>query len=129
MTLALSTTIRTARAQAIITAAGANAKLKFYDGTRPASGAAVTTQTLLATLVFGSTIGTAASGAIDFDEAGVTQTNSGHVAGTPTWVRLTTSADDFVADLSIPADMTFSGTIATGVNVTLNASTLAEGNA
>jgi len=129
MALALSTTLRTARAQAIITAAGASAKLKFYDGTRPATGAAVTTQTLLATLVFGTTIGTAGSAAIDFDEAGVTQTNSGHVAGTPTWVRLTTSADDFVADLSIPADMTFSGTIATGVDVTLNASTLTEGNA
>lgn len=129
MALAFSTTLRTARAQAIVTAAGANAKMKFYDGTRPASGAATTTQTLLATLVAGTTIGTAASGALDFDEASFTQTNSSHVNGTPTWVRITTSADVFVADLSIPADMTFSGTIANGVNVTLNASTITEGSA
>ncbi len=129
MALAFSTTLRTARAQAIITAAGASAKMKFYDGTRPASGAAITSQTLLGTLVGASTIGTATSGTLDFDEAGFTQSNGSHVSGTPTWVRITTSADVFVADLSIGSDMTFTGTISTGVNITLNASTITEPNA
>ena len=129
MTIAFSTTLRTARAQAIITAAGANAKIKFYDGTRPASGTGIGGSTLLATLIAGATLGSAASGVLDFDEASFTQTAASHVSGTPTWVRITTSADVFVADLSIPGDLTFSGTISTGVNVTLNASTITEGNA
>jgi hypothetical protein len=129
MALAFSTTLRTARAQAIITAAGASAKMKFYDGTRPASGAAITSQTLLGTMTAGATLGTATSGTLDFDESGFTQSNGSHVNGTPTWVRITTSADVFVADLSIGSDMTFTGTISTGVNITLNASTITEGNA
>lgn len=129
MALAFSTTLRTARAQAIITAAGASAKMKFYDGTRPASGAAITSQTLLGTMTAGATLGTATSGTLDFDESGFTQSNGSHVSGTPTWVRITTSADVFVADLSIGSDMTFTGTISTGVNITLNASTITEGNA
>ena len=129
MALAFSTTLRTARAQAIITAAGASAKMKFYNGTRPASGAAITSQTLLGTMTAGATLGTATSGTLDFDESSFTQSNGSHVNGTPTWVRITTSADVFVADLSIGSDMTFTGTISTGVNITLNASTITEGNA
>ena len=58
----------------------------------------------------------------------VTQNNATHVSGTPTWVRITDSADVFVGDLTIGTDMTFSGTVATGTNVTLNASTFTEGN-
>ena len=128
MTIALSTATRNARIQAIITAAGAAAKMKFYDGTRPASGA-VAGGNLLATLTSGSVIGTASGGVLDFDEASFTQTNTNHVNGTPTWVRITTSADVWVADLSIPADMTFTGAITNGLDVTLGACSIAEGNA
>lgn len=127
MALALSTTLRDTRATAIVTAAGASAKIKYYNGTRPATGAAITSQTLLATLVGGAVLGTV-SGAV-LTLGSVTQTNANHVSGTPTWVRITTSADVFVADLSIPGDTTFTGTIATGVDITLNASTITEGNA
>lgn len=129
MSLAFSTALRTARAQAIITAAGAGAKMKFYNGSRPASGAAVTSQVLLATLIGGATIGTAVNGTVDFDEAGFTQSSGSHVAGTATWVRITTSADVFVIDLSIPGDMTVSAAISTGVDIPLNTSTITEGNA
>lgn len=125
MTMALSTTLRTAKAQAMIDAAGANCKMKFYDGTRPATGGAAG-GTLLATLNFTS-LGSAASAVLTFGAA--TQTNSSHVSGTPTWMRITTSADVFVGDFSIPGDVTFTGTIATGVDITLNASTITEGNA
>jgi len=128
MALALSSTLRNTRAQAIITAAGANAKLKFYNGTQPATGGTATT--LLGTLVSGATIGTATSGVIDIDEASFTQTNSSHVSGTPTWVRLTTSADAFVADINIGSGgFTFTGTIATGVDITFGTTTITEGNA
>lgn len=126
MTLALSTTARNARATAIVTAAGASAKIKFYNGTRPATGVAIGAQVLLATLVGGATIGTVASAVLTF--GAVTQNNATHVSGTPTWVRITDSADVFVGDLTIGTDMTFSGTVATGTNVTLNASTFTEGN-
>lgn len=128
MALGLSTTLRTARAQAIIDACGASAKIKFYNGTQPSNGAAAG-GTLLATLTGAATIGTASAGAIDFNEAGFTQSNGSHVSGTPTWVRFTTSADVFVADLNIGGGgMTFTGTIATGVDVTLGATTITEGN-
>jgi hypothetical protein len=125
----LSTTVRTARAQVIIDDAGASATLKFYNGTRPATGGAVTTQTLLATMTGSTTIGTASAGAIDINEAGFTQSSASHVAGTPTWVRLATSGGTVVADLVVGSDITFSGAISTGVDVTLNSSTITEGNA
>lgn len=123
----LAATLRTSRAQAIIDAAGTGAKYKLYNGAIPATGAAPA-GTLLATLTVTGALGTASAGAIDINET-VTQNNASHVSGTPTFVRITTSADVFVADLDIPSPFTFTGTIATGVDVTLNASTLTEGNA
>ena len=120
-----STTLRSARADAIITAAGSGAKLNFYNGTESLTPAG----TLLATLTITGALGTNTSGVIDFNET-VTQTNTSHVAGTPTFVLVTTSAGVAVATLKIGTDMTFSGTIANGVNVTLNAGcTITEGNA
>lgn len=119
------TTLRTARAQAIIDAAGTNPKIKFYTGTESLTPAG----TLLATLTVTGALGTASAGAIDINET-VTQTNSSHVAGTPTFALITTSADVAIATLAISSDMTFSGTIATGVDVTLNTGcTITDGNA
>ena len=118
-----ATTLRTSRAQAVIDAAGTNPKMKFYNGTEALSPAG----TLLATLNITGALGTVTNGVIDWNET-VTQTNSSHVNGTPTFCLITTSADVAVATLAISADMTFSGTIANGVNVTVNASTLTEGN-
>lgn len=126
MTLALVDSLRTTRATDIVTALGANAKIKFYAGTQPAKGGTATT--LLGTLIGGSVIGTVSAGVLTI--GAVTQTNSAHVSGTPTWVRFTTSADAFVADLNIGSGgLTFTGTIATGVDITLGASTITEGNA
>lgn len=120
-----STTLRTARAQAVIDAAGTNPKYKFYNGTESLTPAG----TLLATLTVTGALGSAASGVIDINET-VTQTNSSHVSGTPTFALITTSADVAVATIAIPSDMTFTGTIATGVDVTLTAPcTMTEGNA
>jgi len=120
-----STTLRTARAQAVIDAAGTNPKYKFYNGTESLTPAG----TLLATLTVTGALGSAASGVIDINET-VTQTNSSHVSGTPTFALITTSADVAVATIAIPSDMTFTGTIATGVDVTLTAPcTITEGNA
>lgn len=128
MALALVDTLRTTRATDIVTALGANAKMKFYNGTQPAKGGTATT--LLGTLIGGAVIGTVTNGVIDFTEANFTQTNASHVTGTATWVRFTTSADVFVADLNIGAGgLTFTGTVTTGVDITLGTSTITEGNA
>ena len=121
----LATTLRTTRAQDIITAAGTNPKIKFYTGTESLTPAG----TLLATLTVTGALGTVSAGVIDINET-VTQTNSSHVAGTPTFALITTSADVAVATILIGTDMAFSGTVATGVDVTLTAPcTITEGNA
>lgn len=123
-----SVALRTAWIQAIITQAGANARIRLYNGTRPATGGSPT-GTLLATLIMGAVLGTATSGSLDFDESSMTQTNSTHVSGTPTWLRIETSSGTFVADFSIPGDATFSGSVVANTNVSLNPSTITAPNA
>lgn len=117
----IATGIRTTRAQAIVDAAGTNPKLKFYTGTEALAPAG----TLLGTLNVTGALGTVTSGAIDYNET-VTQTNSSHVSGTPTFCLITTSADVAVHTLAIPSEMSIAGTIVNGVNITWNASTLTE---
>lgn len=130
--LSFSTAVRTARAQAVITAAGANAKLKVYNGTRPAGVAAVSGgNTLCAQGTFGTTVGTATNGTLDFDEAGFTQNSATFVACTPTFVDITTSGDVVVARIDIGAgagNWQFTGTVATGQNLTLTTLVFTEGN-
>lgn len=126
-----SIAVRTAIVGALVTQAGASAKLKFYSGTRPAGVAAVGGgTTLLGTVVLGASIGTTGAGAIDWDEASATQTNTSHVSGTPTFVDLTTSADTVVFRTDLGAgSWTFTGSIATGQNITLSSLVTTAGNA
>lgn len=119
----LNDTLRATRSQAVIDFAGASAKLKFMSGTQPAAGGAETT--ILGTLNFSTVIGTTTTGVLTF--GAVTQTNSSHVSGTPTWARLTKSDNTWVADFAIPGDLTFTGSIATGVDIALGACTITEG--
>lgn len=122
-TLGANVTLRTSWIQDIITAAGSGALLELYNGTRPATGAAITTQTKLATLVGGANIGTATSGVLDWAESGFTQNNTLHVNGTPTWFRLKSSGGTFVMDGSIPGDATFSGNVVNGTDIVFGTST------
>ena len=94
MALAYSTTVRNAMLDAITTAAGANATLKFYDSTRPASGGATTT--LLATVTCGATFAAAAAGGVLTLNA-ITGANA-VATGTATWFRIATSGGTFVID-------------------------------
>lgn len=121
----LAAALRNTRAGAIITAAGTNPKLKYYNGAESLAPAG----TLLATLNVTGALGTATSGVIDLNET-VTQTNSSHVAGTPTFILITTSADVAVGTILFGTDGTFTGTVATGVDVAVTVgATLTEGNA
>jgi hypothetical protein len=119
MTKRANTTLRSAWAQSLIDALGASHKIKFYDGTQPATVAtALSGNTLLATLTADATPGSVSSGVLTLDAANYTQTNSSHVNGTPTWVSLTTSADVRVYEFAISGDgMTFTGTIQANVDI------------
>lgn len=126
----LNTARRTAWMQGLIDDAGSGATLKYYNGTIPAAGGALSGNTLLATLTWtGVPIGTASAGVLAWDEAGAAQTNASHVTGTPTFMRLATSGGTLVADFAIPSDGAFTGSITTGVDITLGTWTITAGHA
>lgn len=115
MTLALSTAVINDRLQALTRAidAGSGAgKLLIYDGTRPATGAAITTQQLLVTQPFadpsaGSISGNTLTLALG---ASVLASHTGNAS----WARITDSAGTFVADMD-------AGASGSGKEVELNA--------
>ncbi len=131
MTARILTADRTAMAQALITAWGTGAKIKLYNGTMP-TNLGTPGGTLLATGSNVGSLGTANAGAIDIDEAGITQTNSAHVNGTPTFARITTSGDVAKMDIAIGAgadEWDFSGTVANGQDVTFSGLSITMPNA
>lgn len=96
--IALADALRTARSQAIADALVNGGALTVYDGSRPASGAAVTTQAALVVLVISAPAGTVDDGALTFapiDEAMAT------ASGTATWARITDDAGAYVMDLDV----------------------------
>lgn len=138
MTWGFATSLRTARAQKIIDAidAGTGAgKIKFYTGTRPATGAAITSQTLLGTVPLNDPCGAAANGAIAWDVDPVPEDASADNTGTAAWARLLDSDDNFVADCSVTAtggggDITLNSTaIVAGGPIRITGGTLTEGDA
>lgn len=122
MALGFATTLRTARASQIVAAidAGAGAgKLRLYNGTRPATGGAVTT--LLAELTFSDPCGTVTNGVLTF--SAITSDASADTTGTATWFRIVDSTGAFVLDGTITVtggggDITMTSTsIQAGVTV------------
>src|SRR5262245_64815414 len=85
--LRYSVAVRTAQAQAIVTDAGANARLKIYTGSPPGSVATAPTGTVLAGGSNEMTItwGTPASGAVSFT---VTSDTAAEASGTAGWFRI-----------------------------------------
>lgn len=129
--ISIATATRNARCTAIVTAAGSSARLKLYSGTRPANANTAASGTLLATITFSTTIGTCTSGSLDFDEAGASQTNASHVAGTPGYARIETSGGTAILDIDVCGSApcwSFTGAVATGQNVTLTTLAFTEGN-
>lgn len=123
MTVQENDTLREVISQARITFAGAGAKIKLMSGTQPAAGGSETT--VLATLTFGSAIGTSSGGVLTLGS--FTQTNGDHVNGTPTWMRVCKSDNTWIWDAAIPADATFTGTVATGVDIAPGTLTVTAG--
>ena len=131
MTIGMSTALRNARLDAITTAAGANAKLRLYSGTRPATGGTPTT--LLAELTCGSTLAPAASGGVLTLNA-ITADSSADATGTATWARLVKSdGTTHVMDMDVGtsgSDLNLNATaISAGAAVSITSATLTEANA
>lgn len=118
-----ATTLRTTWAQALIDALAAGHLIKFFNGTQPAdTSAALTGNTLLATLTADATPGSVTAGVLTFDTATYTQTNSAHVTGTPTFMSLQTAAGVRIYEIGVTGDgLTFTGTIQTGVDIARSA--------
>ena len=134
MSLGVTTTIRNAWVQAVadaIDAGAADGKIKFYDGTRPATGVAVTSQVLLGTVTCATTCGSVSNGVLTF--AAMTEDSSADATGTATWARITDSNDVFVCDCAVAttgADINLNSTAITlGGIIRITSGTLTAGNA
>jgi hypothetical protein len=87
MTVSLATAVRNARLDAITTYAGTSAIIRIYDGTPPASAnAALSSNTLLATLACSSSLAPAASGGV-LTLSSITQDSAADATGTATFYR------------------------------------------
>lgn len=121
MTLGMDVALRNARLQVIADAIDAGASdpgyMEIYDGTQPATGAAVTDQTLLGMVTFSKPCAASITGGVlTFDDI----TGSNAVAdGIATWVRVYDGDDVFVLDMDVggPGD---------GASVTLNTTFVVE---
>jgi len=114
---------RNARATAIrdlLDAGSGPGKLLCYAGTVPATGAAITTQTLLGTATLSDPCGTVSAGTLTF--SAITGDSSADATGTVTFVRALDSANNFVADLD-------AGVTGSGQAVIFNSTSIITGGA
>lgn len=134
MSLGINETIRNDRLDVLTAAVDAGTGpgvIKVYDGTRPATGAAITTETLLVTGTFSDPSAAAASGGVlTFNS--ITGANA-VATGTATWARIEDSDGNFIADMDAGTsgtDLILNTTsLVTGGPVAFTAATITAGNA
>jgi hypothetical protein len=136
MTIGFDTGLRNARAQKIVDAidGGTGAgTMNLYAGTRPATGAAVTTQTLLGTVTFSDPSGTVTNGVLTL--ATVADDVSADATGDISWARVLDSDGSMVLDLDCGeagsgADLIFNTVSAVaGGTIQIVSGAITEGNA
>jgi hypothetical protein len=130
MTTGYNVTLRSAQMDAITTFAGAGAKLRIYDGTRPATGGTATT--LLAEFTLGSPFAPAASSATLSPTLPSNATAA--ATGTATWFRVvkadgTTHVLDGSAGTSGTDLILNTTSITSGITVSVTAWSVTRGNA
>jgi hypothetical protein len=137
MAMTFATALRTARALAIIDAIDAGATpgtMEIYTAPRPATGAAITTQTKLGTLVFSQPCGTVAAGVITLDT--ITGDEAADASNTDpgVWARVKDGDGNFVIDWDV--DVADADVIINTINIveggpisTIGAQTITEGGA
>ena len=111
----LAPSLKTSRAQAIVTAIGSSGYLDIYSGTQPSDPSVAATGTRLAHCPLSATAGTVSGGVLTFNAI---TTDSAAVAGTAGYARITTSAGVGIID----ADVAVSG-----ASVTINSTAIAAG--
>jgi len=132
MAAGYNVTLRNSKLDAITTFAGNAALIRIYDGTRPATGAAITTQVLLAELTGGTPFAGAASGGVLTANA-VTQDSSANNTGTASWFRIVKSDgtthvfDGNVATSGSDMNLVTTSIVATQP-VSITSFTITEGN-
>jgi hypothetical protein len=103
MAVGLTNALKNTQANAVITAIDAGSTgglIKIYSGTRPVTAdTALSGNTLLATLTFSTTSGTASNGVITF--SAITADSSADATGTASFARITDSDSNTVMDLDI----------------------------
>ncbi len=134
MAIKQTTAVRNAQLDALNTQIGASARLRIYNGTRPANAnTAITSQTMLVELTCNATaFAAAASGGVL--TANAISNGTAAATGTASWFRLwqsngTTAIMD--GDVSTSgADVNLNNTsIATGQTVSVTAFTVTDGDA
>lgn len=130
MTTGYNALLRNAQLDAITAFAGAGAKLRIYDGSRPATGGTATT--MLAEFTLGSPFAPAASGG-SLSPTLPSNVNAGATA-TATWFRVVKAdGTTHVLDGSVgtsSADLILNSTaLASGVAVSITGWTVTRGNA
>lgn len=119
---------------AISTDVGASGLLRIYGGGsgRPATGAAITDQTLLAELALSATMETTNTGGV-LTFATISDDTSANATGTAAWARITTAGGAAVVDLEVgtsASDINFdSVAFVTGGNVAVSSLVWTAGNA
>lgn len=134
MPLNFSSTLRNARAQAIINAidtGGQNGTLKFYSGTKPATGEAIADQVLLGTLTFSKPCATVTNGVITFEP--IASDPVADATGTISWARALNGNGEFVFDMNCGIDsnavVAFNNvSVEAGGIIMINSGALTEGN-
>lgn len=130
MTIGLDTLTRNAMLDSITTRTGASAKLRIYNGTRPATSGAITT--LLAELTCNATFAPGAAGAVLTLNA--ITANAAVASGTATWFRLFKSdGTTIILDGSVAqttgGDLNLDSTvISSGAQVSVSSASLTAGN-
>lgn len=129
MALGYAVAVRSAMLQALVDYAGANAKVRMYTATRPATGGTATTQ--LAELTCGATLGTVSAGVLTF--SAITQDSSADATGTATWFRVVKSdgtthvTDGNIATSGSDMNLTTTAIVATQP-VSISSWTITEAN-
>lgn len=99
MSLTFSTALRNARLQAIVDtmdAAVTNGEILFYAGTRPATGAVITNEVLVAETLLSKPSGTISNGVLTFDT--IEPDIDANAAETITWARIVDGDGNFIID-------------------------------
>jgi hypothetical protein len=130
MATGYSMNLRNAQLDQITAQAGSAAKLRLYDGSRPATGGTATN--LLAEFILGTPFAPPASSATL--SPNLPSATTGSAAGTATWFRIvkadgSTHVIDGSAGTSGTDLVLNTATISVGVNVSVSAFTITRGNA